>query len=209
MILFHLANALYLISYAVRDILWLRAITVLAGITLIASFLVAPSPPWPAIAWNLVFLVINLVRIHLLMRERRPIPLTADQQHVANLVFRTLRPRELVRLLDAGRFVDRTAETAIVRKGESLDRLLLLVRGTARVELPAQPAVEIKDGAFVGELCYLTGKPAGADVIATSTLRVVEWPTTELRALLDANPELHMTMQQVLGADLAQKLRRD
>lgn len=209
MILFHVANALYLISYAVRDILWLRVITVLAGITLIASFLVDPHPPWPAITWNLVFLVINLVRIHLLMRERRPIPLSADQQHVANLVFRTLRPRELVRLLDAGRFVDLSTDTQIVRKGESLDRLLLVVRGTARVELPAQPAVEIKDGAFVGELCYLTGKPAGADVIATTTLRVVEWPTTQLRALLDANPELHATMQQVLGTDLAQKLRRD
>lgn len=207
MILFHLANALYLISYAVRDILWLRAITVLAGLTLISSFLVDPHPPWPAIVWNLVFLVINIVRIHLLMRERRPIPLTADQQHLATLVFRSLRPRELVRLLAAGTVVDRAADTAIVRRGETLDRLLLVVRGTARVELPAQPAVEIRDGAFVGELCYLTGKPAGADVIATSTLRVVEWPATDLRTFLDANPELHATMQQALGADVAQKLR--
>jgi CRP-like cAMP-binding protein len=207
-ILFHLANALYLISYAVRDILWLRLITVLAGTTLIASFLVDPKPPWPAVAWNLVFLVINLIRIHLLLRERRPVPLTADEQHLANLVFRTLRPRELVRLVRAGAIVDHPGGAAIVKRGEPLDRLLLVVRGTARVELPGKPPVEIGDGAFVGELCYLTGKPAGADVVAATALRVVAWPTAELRALLDDNPDLHVTMQQVLGADLAAKLRR-
>jgi hypothetical protein len=207
-ILFHLANALYLVSYAVRDILWLRVITVLAGITLIGSFFVAPSPPWPAIAWNLVFLVINIIRIHLLIRERRPVPLTADEQHLANLVFRTLRPRELVRLVRAGSVVDHPGGAAIVRRGESLDRLLLVVRGTARVELPGKPAVEITDGTFVGELCYLTGKPAGADVVAATGLRVVAWPTAELRALLADNPDLHVVMQQVLGTDLAAKLRR-
>ena len=208
MILFHLSNALYLASYAVRDILWLRLITVIAGLTSLASFFVKPEPPWQAVIWNLVFLAINVVRIHLLIRERRPIPLTADEQHLANLVFRTLRPRELVRLLRTGTFVDHAAGGRIVRRGEPLDRLLLLVRGTARVELVSKPAVEIGDGTFIGELCYLTGKPPGADVVAVTGLRVVEWPTAALRAFLEEQPELHATMQQVLGSDLAAKLRR-
>ena len=208
MILFHLSNALYLASYAVKDILWLRLITVIAGLTSLASFFVRPQPPWPAIVWNLIFLGINLVRIQLLLLERRPIPLTADEQHLANLVFPSLRPRELARLLAAGAFVDHPAGTPIVRRGDPLDRLLLVVRGTARVERPGKPAIEIGDGMFVGELCYLTGKPAGADVVAVSPLRVVEWPTARLRAFLDEQPELHGTMQQVLGRDLAAKLRR-
>jgi len=208
MILYHLSNGLYLLSYAVRDILWLRLITVIAGATALASMFVKPEPPPVAIAWNLVFLCINLVRIHILIRERRPIPLSADEQHLAKLVFPMLRPRELVRLLRVGAIADHTAEAALVRRGTTLDRLLLVVRGTARVELANKPGVEIGDGAFVGELCFLTGKPAAADVIAATTMRVVEWPTAALRKFLDDEPDLRATMQQVLGRDLAAKLRR-
>jgi cyclic nucleotide-binding protein len=206
-IAFHVANALYLISYAVRDILWLRLITVLGGGMLLASFFLSPQPPLPAILWNALFLVINLVRIDLLIRERRPIPLAADEQHLANLVFRTLRPRELVRLLRVGAFVDHEPGTRIVTRGEPLDALLLVVRGNARVAL-ADRAIEITDGTFIGELGFLTGKPPGADVEATTPLRVVRWPLGPLREFLDDNPDLRATMQQVLGSDLAAKLRR-
>jgi len=206
-IAFHVANALYLISYAVRDILWLRLITVLAGAMLVLSFFLSPEPPMPAILWNALFLVINIVRIDLLIRERRPISLAADEQHLANLVFRTLRPRELVRLLRVGAFVDHAAGDRLVTRGEPLDALLLVVRGTARVAL-ADRAIEIEDGTFIGELGFLTGKPPGADVEATSALRVVRWRLAPLREYLDANPDVRATMQQVLGSDLATKLQR-
>ena len=206
-IAFHFANALFLISYAVRDILWLRLITLLAGASLILSFVLQPTPPMPAIVWQVVFLVINMVRIHLLIRERRPIPLAADEQHLANLVFRTLRPRELVRLVRTGDLIDHAPGAKLVRRGEPLDDLMVIVRGTACVRLEHGP-IEIADGTFIGELGFLTGKPPGADVEATTDLRVLRWHVPTLRAFLDDNPELHATMQQVLGSDLAAKLRR-
>ncbi len=218
MILYHLANALFLLSYIVKDILWLRIITVLAGLTVLLSLFVQPQPSPASIAWNLLFFGINLVRIYLLIRERRPVPLSGDEQHVANLVFRTLRPRELVRLLRVGAFVEHAPGTKIVTRGEKLAHLLLVVRGNARVELdhnrstnPSEPAasrvVIVADGTFIGELGYLTGKPPGADVVAVSPLCVMQWPIEPLREFLDDNPELQVTMQQVLGADLAAKLR--
>jgi hypothetical protein len=206
-IAFHLANVMFLFSYTVRDILWLRLITLLAGASLILSFVLQPHPPTAAIVWQVIFLAINILRIHLLIRERRPIPLAADEQHLANLVFRTLRPRELVRLLNVGAFVDHAPGTRLVTRGEPLDALLLVVRGSAKVAL-ADRAIEISDGTFIGELGYLTGKPPGADVEATTPLRVVRWPLAPLREFLDDNPDLRATMQQVLGNDLAAKLRR-
>ncbi|HEY0250390.1 MAG TPA: cyclic nucleotide-binding domain-containing protein [Kofleriaceae bacterium] len=205
-IAFHTANALYLISYAVRDILWLRLITVLGGGMLLLSFFLSPQPPTAAIAWNVIFLVINTVRIHLLIRERRPVPLAADEQHLANLVFRTLRPRELARLVRTGRLVDHAAGERIVSRGIAISDLMVIVRGTASVKL-ADRAIPISDGTFIGELGFLTGKPPGADVEAVTPLRVLRWQIPALRAFLDDNPELRATMQQVLGADLAEKLR--
>jgi hypothetical protein len=208
-ILFHLANVLYLISYAVRDIMWLRAVTVLAGLALIGSFFQSPEPPWPAIVWNLLFFVINVVRIHLLWRERRPVPLSADEALAGDLAFAGLRPRELVRLLGVGRFVDHAAGETIVARGRPLADLALVVRGAARVQLGDGTAIAIAPGAFVGELGYLTGKPPGADVVAADALRVVRWPVAGLRAFLTANPDLRAVMQHAIGADLAAKLRRD
>jgi CRP-like cAMP-binding protein len=205
-ILFHLANALYLASYVVVDILWLRVITILAGSALLGSMLGASPPPWPAVIWNLVFFVINVVRIHLLIRERRPVPLTADEQHVANLRFPSLRPRELQRLLGVGAMVDHPKGAHIVARGVPLEALLLVVRGCARVDLADRAPILIQEGMFVGEIGFLTGKPPGADVIAATDVRIVRWPAPALRAFLDANPEMNTTMQQVLGSDLATKL---
>ena len=206
MILFHLSNALFLVSYAVKDILWLRLITVIAGIAGIASMLGSDPPSWPGIVWNLVFFVINLVRIYLLFRERRPVPLSADEQHVANLTFPTLRPRELQRLLGVGEMVDHEKGERIVEKGVPIDALLLVVRGCARVDLADRAGILIREGMFIGEIGFLTGKPPGAHVVAATPVRIVRWPAVELRAYLDGNAEMNTTMQQVLGSDLAAKL---
>ena len=40
----HAANGLYLVSYLVRDILWLRILTVIGACTLMPFFLWRPEP---------------------------------------------------------------------------------------------------------------------------------------------------------------------
>src|SRR5262249_37191933 len=94
----------------------------------------------------------------------------------------------------------------VIRRGEALVHLAIVVDGKARVEL-AHGAVELAHGAFIGELSYLTGKPPAADVVAASSLRVVRWPIDPLRSYLEANPDTRTAMQLRLGADLAAKLR--
>ncbi len=64
----HFANVLYLVSYLVQDILWLRVLTVVAALSLIPYY--ATNWLGEAIAWNVVFLVINVVQIKLLMIRR-------------------------------------------------------------------------------------------------------------------------------------------
>lgn len=59
----HAANALYLASYLVRDIRCLRLLGVAAALLLMPYFLLQASPLWPPVAWNLLFVTINLWRI--------------------------------------------------------------------------------------------------------------------------------------------------
>ena len=65
------ANVLYLASYSVRDILWLRLLTVVASLLLIPYYAMQPVPLAPAIAWNVVFIAINTYWIIKLLIERR------------------------------------------------------------------------------------------------------------------------------------------
>ncbi len=205
---FHLANAIFLVSYAVKDILWLRLVMVVAGIVTLTALAVAtPAPPIAAFVWQAVFFAINLARLAQLVHERRPIRLGPDARRLAARVFPELRPRELVRLLGVGEIVEHPAGQQVIRQGEPLAHLAIVIDGTARVVLVDARIVELSHGAFIGELSYLTGRPPAADVVAASSLRIVRWSTASLRAHLAAHPETRTAMQLVLGADLAAKLR--
>jgi hypothetical protein len=68
-VLIHIANVLYVISYLVKKTLWLRLLTVVAGSVLIAYYALLPVPLWAAIGWNVVFLAVNLRQIQVLLLE--------------------------------------------------------------------------------------------------------------------------------------------
>jgi hypothetical protein len=203
----HVANVIFLISYAVREIFWLRFIMLFASVLTVGTLLSMQHTPLDLMLWQLVFFSINFARFVQLVYERAPVRLSPDARRLAASTFRELRPRELLRLLAVGETLDLEAGARVVRPGEPLGHLAIVVDGRARVELADRRSVELAHGAFIGELSYLTGKPAAAGVVAASALRVVRWPADALRAFLAANPETRVTVQLVLGSDLAAKLR--
>jgi hypothetical protein len=83
----------------VRDILWLRILTVVAAACLIPYFYFRPEPLMTPIYWNLVFTALNIYWICRLLLERLPVKLSADEQRLCELVFRTMTPREMMTLL--------------------------------------------------------------------------------------------------------------
>src|SRR5439155_14745174 len=91
---FHLANILYVVSYLVTDILWLRALAVLGGLSSLTWTLTTPTPSATFIGWTLVYNTINIVQIARLWRERRPVRLTAEAQVLYAAAFGTLTPRQ-------------------------------------------------------------------------------------------------------------------
>jgi hypothetical protein len=203
----HVANVIFLVSYAVTEIFWLRFIMMFASVLTVGALLAMTNTPRGLLVWQLVFFTINFVRFVQLVHERRPVALPPDARKLSTSTFRDLRPRELLRLLAVGETRDHAPGDRVVQQGAPLGHLAIVVDGTARVELADHRTVELGHGAFIGELSYLTGKPPGADVVAATALRIVRWPTDALRAFLAANPETRTAVQLVLGSDLAAKLR--
>lgn len=67
----HIANMIYLGSYLVRDILWLRILTVV-GLTFAVSFFCVRLEPTSApVFWHVVFVAVNLYQIFRLVQTRR------------------------------------------------------------------------------------------------------------------------------------------
>ncbi len=204
--LLHAANVLYLLSYLVKDILWLRLLTVVAGVLLMTWALLQPQPLWTSVAWNALFLSINLYQSWRLILERRPVRLSERETLLYRLAFRTLTPREFLKLLALGRWEEAAPETRIVEKARGLDRLMVIASGRTAV-MVADRVVELGEGRFVGEMSFITGEAPTVDVVAIDAIRYVSWPKTELKTFLAQHPQLRAAWQAVLGADLVNKLR--
>lgn len=205
-VLIHVANVLYVLSYLVKDILWLRLLTVVAGSVLLAYYVLLPVPLWAAIGWNIIFLAINLRQIHVLLLERRPVRLSPEELRLQQLAFRSLTQREFAKLLRIAQWEDVPPERRFVTKGQPLDRIMVIADGRARVEIAGASAVELRPGCFVGEMSFLTGQTPNADVVAADKTRLVTWPQSELRKFLGSDAELRAIVQMAIGEDLVAKL---
>jgi CRP-like cAMP-binding protein len=203
----HIANILYLLSYSVKDMLWLRCLTVVAALCLLPYYYFQPVPLTAAIAWNLLFIGINVIQIVILLRERRPVILTADQQRLYQLAFQSLTPREFLNLLKLACWEEAADGQLIVRKGEDIDRMMVIHSGSASIRSGEQTVAELGPGQFVGEMSFITGDPTSADVVALKTLRYVSWSKDSLHCLLDERPQLKVALQNAIGVDLVGKLK--
>lgn len=70
-LLVNLANVLYVIAYFTLDMLRLRLLTVTAAICLAIYFYSQPVPMLNVVAWNVVFILLNLSQIARLTVGRR------------------------------------------------------------------------------------------------------------------------------------------
>ena len=203
---FHLANVLYVVSYLVTDILWLRALAVLGGLSSLTWTLTAPTPSLTFIGWTLVYNTINMVQIGRLWHERRPLRLSADEQALYAAAFRTLTPREFQRLMAAGTWQDAPAKEILIEEGARPGRMLVLASGRAVVKAHGRVVAVLQPGQFAGEMSFLTGAATTAAVEVVEPARFVSWATADLERFLAKHPPLRGALQIVLGLDLAAKL---
>jgi Popeye-like protein len=206
---FHLANLLYVVSYLVTDILWLRALAVLGGLSSLTWTLTTPTPSATFIGWTLVYNTINIVQIGRLWRERRPIRLGAEEQALYAAAFRTLTPREFQRLLTVGTWQAAPARAVLIEEGVRPGRMLVLASGRAAVKVHGREVATLHPGQFAGEMSFLTGAPTTAAVEIVEPARFVSWATPDLERFLGKHPELRAALQLVIGRDLAAKLVGD
>jgi hypothetical protein len=206
-LLIHAANVLYLFAFMVRDILWLRILTVVAAACLIPYFYFRPEPLMTPVYWNLVFTALNIYWICRLLLERRPVKLSADEQSLCELVFRTMTPREMIRILKLATWEGAVAGECFVEHDQPLDRLMVIFSGKACAVVDGRDVTELLPGHFIGSIDYVTEETAPANVVAIEPTRYVCWSKSELKDFMSKNPDLHSALKSTLAIDLARWLQ--
>jgi cyclic nucleotide-binding protein len=206
-LLMNLANVLYLFSIMVRDILWLRGLAVIAAACLIPYFYFRPEPLLTPIYWNLVFAALNIYWICRLLLERRPVKLSTEEQRLCELVFRTMTPREMIKLLKLATWENAEAGECFVERGKPLDRLMVIYSGKACAEVDGRNVTELQPGHFIGSISYVTEEGAPANIVAIEPTRYISWPKSKLKDFMNKNPDLHSALKSTLAIDLTRWLQ--
>jgi CRP-like cAMP-binding protein len=206
--LVHFSNVLLLISYSVRDMLWLRWFAVAAAITNIPYFLLQADVLWPPVLWATVFTGINLVQIARLYLARRPVILSGDEQALYDMGFHSLRPREFISLLLAGAWRDFAAGDTLLTEGTAVASVCIPIRGNVSVSRGGRPVATLPPGKIIGTALALSGDPSPVTATMAEPGRGVCWRLHDLRAFLDRRPDLRVAMQGFVSRDLAAKVEQ-
>ena len=204
-LLVHVGYILMLFALVTRDILWLRATLVLAQSVLA---LYAWSIGIPSIAaWNAMFVLINIVWVITILRERRAVRLPQHLRPLYERHFFALSQAEFLRWWRLGRR-ETVFDVKMASHGTFPDSLYFMLDGTARVSRGDLHVTDLTAGHFVAEMSLITGKPANADVIAMGTADVMRWRVKDLKDLRERDASMWARIQSVIGHDLVLKIQR-
>lgn len=205
----HAASILTAVAYLVKDILWLRVLTIFACIAgIIFNYYVHSTPLWVVIYWNLLFLIINLVQVAIIIKERREVDFSEEEKELYETLFKNFAPFEFMKLLRIGKWSEAMKDEVLAIEQKELANLMLIYNGLVKVEAEGETLAELKDGSFIGEMSFITGGTATATVKAVEQTRYLSWSKADLRQLFQRNPSMRFAMQTVISTDLTKKLMR-
>lgn len=205
----HLASILTMAAYLLKDILWLRMLTILSCFAGIAfNYFVPANPLWSVIYWNMLFAVINIVQIAIIIRERTGIDFTEEEKELHDTLFKNFAPFEFMKLMRIAKWLEAKQGEVLAVEKETLNAVMLIYNGLVGVETNGQEVVRLRDGNFIGEVSFITGGAATATVRALQPTRYIAWPKDAINQLLNRNPSMRLAMQSMLSTDLSKKLMR-
>ena len=199
----HLAFGLIAFSFLVKDILWLRIMSILASVfSIFYNYTIPLEPMWLAINWNIVFVVVNLYHIAVIIYEKRPIKMAPKDKELYETLFKDLSPVEYLKISKVAEWKQYKSGETLIRQEHLVPDLILIYNGTVDVAVKGEKVAELKDGQFVGEMSFLTEKSATATCIVKHDTECLVWKQAEFKELLRRNPSLYFTIQGLLSNQL-------
>ena len=204
----HVAYGIGALSFVLRELFWLRCISILSSTILITSAVLL-QPRWGATAfWHGIFITIHVTNMSITLYGEKAAKFSDRELELYETLFRSLTKLEFMKLLRISNWRQLPPESVLARQGEAVPELMLISNGAAKVEIDGRQVAELRDGQLVGEMSFVTGGPATATVTTTETTQLLGFPKDELQGLLRRNPTLRYRIGTVLSAEISRKLIR-
>ena len=203
----HLAYIVIAMSYFLTNIFWLRVMAVI-GLFMEILYFRLSGTGYPGLGWDSVFICINLYELIWLIRDRLDARLPTAEAPALRQAFEGLDDAQIAKLLRAAEWKDCLPGDVLTKQDAPVDALYFLFKGRANVEVDGTFITYLESGSFIGEIAYLTGNPANAKVTIDEASRVLAFSKMRMAKVVASDRKINGILYQVLGRDLAQKMRR-
>ena len=121
-------------------------------------------------------------------------------------LFKDLSPVEYLKISKVAQWVTYKSGEKIIRQNTPVTDLILIYNGTVDVAVDNKGVAQLRDGQFVGEMSFLTEKPATATCVVKHETECLVWDQQSFKDLLKRNPSLYFSIQSLLSAQVSDAL---
>jgi len=90
----------------------------------------------------------------------------------------------------------------IIHENQPMEDLMMIYSGRVDILVKERKLNELKDGQFIGEMSFLSERPASAKVIAAYDTELISWKQADLKGLKSKNPSLIFSLQSAMARQL-------
>lgn len=207
-VIFFIANSLYVISYMLTSMVWLRVLAIIAAASTVPYFYFQVEPLWSALFWQGCFLMVNLVNLLILFYSMRAAHFDEDEELAYHIKFSDLKPYEV-------RPIFKYAKKRVIEPGQLLlgqgaenRTLFLILKGECKIIKDDVEIAVLRQGQFVGELSFLSEHEVSADVVVNQETTVMLWNKRDLGPLFKKQGLYESYFYSLCSLDVAGKLRK-
>ena len=132
--------------------------------------------------------------------------MSPKHQELYETMFKNMTPVEFLKITKIADWCHFKENELITQKGHNVPTLNLIYNGTVDVVVENKTVAQLKDGQFVGEMSFLTEKPATATCKVKHDTECLVWEQKKFKELLKRNPSLYFTIQSLLSAQVSSAL---
>ena len=203
--LVHLAAAIQIAGFLVRDQIVLRIMILIGTCLYVAYYYIEPTVPlWDAIVCGVLMAAANLYMIFRLGFDRRPGVFDEEDLLIYGAI-RQIAPGEFKRLMKRAEKGQATGQLILTSEGSVPEYLYFLLGGDLTLSKEGAES-RLQAPMFIGDIAYILNQPASATTTLQSGGRYARWRASDLRAFLGKHERLQSALEVAFNRDLASKL---
>ena len=203
----HLNYILVILSVSMSSMRWLRVFGIASGVVGVFyyGFLVSDSI---SATWEFIFAGVNAVQLAIVLLAGRRRRISDDEQMLIHTVMPALEVNLRARVLKLARWHTRAPGEILMEEGQKSPDLVFIAKGAASIEKGERIVGVCGPGDFLGEMSFMTGRPASATVRVANEIRCCAFDPGVLKVLIERNPGIRQALENSFNRNLVGKLER-